>query len=172
MLDSVIIRLLVPWWVLLIKYWVIYKSWENFFLALNSHTVSADRWEDDRNANDATNTRVMLQCWVTLCHKWVIWWCLPDDLASFGFGYFTWCQEKIYFHTHTVPSIGHIIQLISVTQTFIFPLSCSSFLSVEQNLRLLEFITLLQVPFLKYIHSKCLLVPDTLDSLLWGSQTR
>lgn len=45
-------------------------------------------------------------------------------------------------------------------------------LSGTQSGTPLEFITSLPVPPLKYIRSRCPLVPGTLDSLPWGSQTR
>lgn len=93
--------LLPPCWgtPLFIKYWVIYRKAERTsFLALNSHIES---WEEDRNTNDATDTRLMLHC--------VELWCVTTGWSA-GQPPPVWIWVHILFPSSLI-----------VTQTFIFP---------------------------------------------------
>lgn len=135
MVDSVIIRpfsyhdgFWQMWTPLCIKYWVTYRGWVTF-LALNSHIESADCWEEDRNTNDATDTRLMLHC----VESWRV--------TTGRFGDFCWTTstsldsgasldvERRFTSTCTYYSQSHTHTL---TQILYLP-----FLSLEHNLWLL-----------------------------------
>lgn len=129
--------LLVPWWVVDKRELLCLSSTELYtkaewtsFLALNSHT---DCWEEDRNTNDATDTRLMLHC--------VEPWCVTTGWCGAGKPRPLWIQVLIERRfssvcTHLSQNQSYT-QLVSVTQLFIFPFSRSSTHSVERKLWLL-----------------------------------
>lgn len=94
---------------------------------------------------------------------------LPDNLDRLGFGVLR--GEDSLPHARTNISITHPAHFCRTNIHLPF-LSLLVSLSGTQSGTPLEFITSLPVPLLKYIRSRCPLVPDTLDSLPWGSQTR
>lgn len=85
-----------------------------------------------------------------------------------------WVHRRFGFvpHARTILSINRTPAHFCHTNIHLPFLSFLVSLSRTQAVTPLEFITSRPVPHLKYIHSRCLLVPDTLDSLLWVSQTR
>lgn len=120
-----------PWRVLTNGKWVFCRGLGTSVLALNSHIKSTDCWEEDGKTN-VTNIRKMLHYVEPRCVSagWFRNFC---QTASNSSALHLIPREEPLPHEHTLLNMNHTTLCISFTQIFIFPLSCCSSASVDNN---------------------------------------